>query len=409
MREIASSLSSRQSEPIRGVSRLRAAFRIPPPEERVRVWHVSPVIDMAAYHFSWLWVLLPLLVAGPKFPGDYLPIFVIVLTIGFVHRHYTLGYVYLDGEIFARHRTRFICTPLILGAALLATPILVKAILPADALSIGNLRWPEADLRLKVLVTAVVFGAGVWNIWHTLAQKYGILRIYDAKALSENEAGVPGWVDRLFVLGWLPLIVTYVVPPFAESILAEFRIARLFVEPVVRWLVAAAPIAAPISAAFAAASSAIFMGFEWRRHHFGNRPRLSMAIGLGSLWACFVLVDPIKVYLAFAFSHGLEYMVFVWAYQRRRYSQPRSPQPRMARLLEHPALAYSTYTLALAAIYVLFRDWQDFSLWKVPSIRIGEMKLGVWVFYWGVFQSLLHFYFDGFLWKTREPEMRKSL
>jgi hypothetical protein len=379
------------------------------PEERVRAWHVSPAIDMAAYHFSWLWVLLPLLVAGPKFPADYLPIFVIVLTIGFVHRHYTLGYAYLDGEIFARHRRRFICTPLILGAALLATPVLVKAVLPTDALSIGGLRWPEADLQLKVLVTAVVFGAGVWNIWHTLAQKYGILRIYNAKALSENEAGVPGWVDRLFVLGWLPLIVTYVVPPFAESILAEFRIARLFVEPVVRWLVVAAPTAAPISAALAVASSATFMGFEWRRHRFGNRPRLSMAIGLGSLWACFVLVDPIKVYLAFAFSHGLEYMVFVWAYQRRRYSQPRSPQPRMARLLEHPALAYSTYTLALAAIYILFRDWQDFSLWTVPNIRIGEMKLGVWIFYWGVFQSLLHFYFDGFLWKTREPEMRKSL
>ncbi len=409
MREIARSLSNRQSEPLRAVSRLRAAFRIPAPEERVCVWHVSPAIDMAAYHFSWLWVLLPLLVAGPKFPGDYLPIFVIVLTIGFVHRHYTLGYVYLDGEIFARHRTRFICTPLILGAALLATPVLVKAVLPADTLSIGGLRWPEVDLRLKVLIPAVVFGAGVWNIWHTLAQKYGILRIYDAKALSENEAGVPGWVDRLFVLGWLPLIVTYVVPPFAESILAEFRIARLFVEPVVRWLVVAAPIAAPISAAFAAASSAIFMGFEWRRRRFGNRPRLSMAIVLGSLWACCLLGGPVKVYLAFAFSHGLEYMVFVWAYQRRRYSQPRSPQPRMARLLEHPALAYSAYTLALAAIYVLFRDWQDFSLWTVPSIRIGEMKLGVWVFYWGVFQSLLHFYFDGFLWKTREPEMRKSL
>jgi hypothetical protein len=409
MGEVASSLPSRETEPTRLVGCLRAAFRIPPPEERVRSWHVSPAIDMAAYHFSWLWILLPLLFTGPKFPGDYLPLFVLVLTIGFVHRHYTLGYAYLDGEIFARHRTRFICTPLILGAAFLATPLLVKASLPSGALSIGGLRWPDADLPLKLLVTAVVFGAGFWNIWHTLAQKYGILRIYTAKALRQNEASVPPWVDRLFVLGWLPLIVTYVVPPFAEAILTEFRIAHLFVEPVVAWLVAAEPIAAPISAAFAIASSAIFTGFEWRTHRFCNRPRLSMAIGIGSLWACFVLIDPIKVYLAFAFSHGLEYMVFVWAYQRRRYTQPRSPQPVMARILAHPGLAYSTYTLALAAIYVLLRDWQDFRLWQVPSVRVAGMKLGVWIFYWGVFQSLLHFYFDGFLWKTRQPEMRKSL
>jgi hypothetical protein len=409
MRNVASSPPTRSIGQSHRVGGLRKIFRIPPPAERVHSWHVSPAIDMAAYHFSWLWVLLPLLFAGPKFPGDYLPIFVIVLTIGFVHRHYTLGYAYLDGEIFARHRRRFLCTPLILGAAFLATPVLLKASLPSGALSIGDFRWPDTDLPLKALVTAVVFGAGLWNIWHTLAQKYGILRIYTAKAQSQYEASVPPWVDRLFVLGWLPLIVSYVVPPFAEAIRAEFRIAHLFVEPLVSWLVTAEPIAAPISAAFAIASSAIFTAFEWRTHRFRNRPRLSMAIGIGSLWACFVLIDPIKVYLAFAFSHGLEYMVFVWAYQRRRYTRKRSPKPVMARLLVHPGFAYSTYTLALAAIYVLLRDWQDFSLWQLPSVRVGGMKLGAWIFYWGVFQSLLHFYFDGFLWKTRQPEMRESL
>ncbi len=24
-------------------------------------WHVSPVIDAAAYHFSWVWVLVPMM------------------------------------------------------------------------------------------------------------------------------------------------------------------------------------------------------------------------------------------------------------------------------------------------------------------------------------------------------------
>jgi hypothetical protein len=364
---------------------------------------------MAAYHFSWLWVLVPLIFAGPKFPGDYLPLFVVVITIGFVHRHYTLGYAYLDGEIFARHRKRFIRTPVILGVAFLATPILLKNSVPSGALSIEGLQWPDGDLPLKLLITTVVFGAGVWNIWHTLAQKYGILRIYSSKGESQHEASVPGWVDRLFVMGWLPLIVTYVTPPFADAIMAEFRIARSFLEPIVSWLVVAEPIAAPISAAVAIASTAIFAGFEWRTHRFRNRPRLSMAIGVGSLWICFLLIDPIKVYLAFAFSHGLEYMVFVWAYQRRRYAQRRSPQPVMARVLKRPWLAYSSYTLALAAIYVLLRDWQDFRIWQVPRFRVGDMKLGAWIFYWGVFQSLLHFYFDGFLWKTRQPEVRKSL
>jgi hypothetical protein len=81
----------------------------------------------------------------------------------------------------------------------------------------------------------------------------------------------------------------------------------------------------------------------------------------------------------------------------------------MARLLERPWLTYSTYTLALAAAYVLLQQWEGFSLWEVPNFRVGEMKLGAWIFYWGVFQSILHFYFDGFLWKTRRPEVRMSL
>jgi len=409
MREAANSIAIQRSGRPGLVAPLQEIFRIPAAGERVRAWHVSPAIDMAAYHFSWLWILLPLLFMGPAFPTDYLPFYVVVVTIGFVHRHYTLGYAYLDREIFARHRTRFIWAPLILGAGLLATPALVRGSVPAGALSIGDLRWPDAKIPLKAVVTTVVFGAGLWNIWHTLAQKYGILRIYTAKALSESEASVPGWVDRLFVMGWLPLIVSYIAPRFADAILTEFKVADFFLKPTVAWLVAVEPITAPISAVVALASSAIFAGFEWKRHRFRNRPRLSMAIGIGSLWVCFVLLDPIKVYLAFAFSHGLEYMVFVWAYQRRRYAEPRSPEPLMARVLVHPWLAYSTYTFALAAIYVLLRNWDEFSIWQLPTLRVGKQTIGAWIFYWGVFQSLLHFYFDGFLWKTRRPEMRRSL
>ncbi len=409
MREAVSAPRIRDAARTGRIANLQQIFRIPRAQERVLGWHVSPAIDVAAYHFSWLWALIPLALAGPEYPGDYLPLFVLLLSFGFVHRHYTLGYAYLDPEIFARHRKRLLYTPLILGAGLLATPYLLRASIPAGALSIEDLRWPAADFRLKLLVTTLVFGAGLWNLWHTLAQKYGILRIYSAKAQRQGEASAPGWIDRLFVMGWLPLIASYVAPAFAEAILDEFRIARLFVEPIVGWLVVAKPVAAPIAAAFAIASSALFFAAEWRAQRFHNRARLSMAIGTGSLWLCFLVFDPIKVYLAFAFSHALEYMVFVWAYQRRRYAERRSPQPVMARLLERPALAYTSYTLALAAIYVCLQDWEGRQLWNLPSLRVGELTLGKWIFYWGVFQSLLHFYFDGFLWKTRQPEMRESL
>jgi hypothetical protein len=34
------------------------------PGESSPTWHVSPAIDMAAYHFSWVWILVPMLLAG---------------------------------------------------------------------------------------------------------------------------------------------------------------------------------------------------------------------------------------------------------------------------------------------------------------------------------------------------------
>ena len=63
MRDAANPPSIRGAEPTGLAGGLRGIFRIPSPAERVRAWHVSPAIDMAAYHFSWLWVLLPLVFA----------------------------------------------------------------------------------------------------------------------------------------------------------------------------------------------------------------------------------------------------------------------------------------------------------------------------------------------------------
>lgn len=384
------------------------------------MWHVSPAIDMAAYHFSWLWMLVPLLLAGPEFPDAYFPLYVAVLTFGFVHRHYTLGYAYLDAEIFARHRTRFIWVPLVLAAGLLATPYLLRASIPSGALTLGEFHWPESEFRLKIIITSILFAAGVWNIWHTMTQKYGILRIYTAKARIETTnsgtldtaaryEGVPGWVDRFFIMGWLPLIVCYVAPRFSETVIREFNIARSFIAPMLDVLTAGQDIAVPVSIAIAGVSALTFAAFEWRTHRFRNRPRLSMGLGTCALWAGFVVFDPVKVYLAFAFSHGLEYMVFVWAFQRRRYALISGPQPLMGRILEHPWIAYPLYTLALGGLYVLLHDWKPFDFWQVPSTRVAMLKIGQWVFFWGVFQSLLHFYYDGFLWKTRFRTMTRSL
>jgi len=64
-----------------------------------------------------------------------------------------------------------------------------------------------------------------------------------------------------------------------------------------------------------------------------------MALGTTLLSSTFLFVHPIKAYLTYAFSHAVEYMVFVWAFQHRRYAQPLAHHPWLGWALQRPWLA----------------------------------------------------------------------
>jgi hypothetical protein len=397
----------RSGEPATARAALRRFLRVPPADERMPDWHVGPFVDMAAYHFSWLWLLLPLLACGDRHPGDYFAGFAALMIVNFVHRHFTLPIVYLDREVFARHPLRFTLAPLALGAALLATPALERGALPADLLGSGS---PAAPIPGTLLFAGVVFVAGAWNLWHVLAQKFGILRLYAAKARGAGAREVPRWVDRCFLLGPLPFLIVHLGTRHRESALAGFPEAGAWLEALLDALGRAEPWLWPGCAALAAASVALFFAAEWRVAGLRNGPRLSMGLGMLALSASFLLVNPVKVYMAYAFSHGVEYIVFVWAFQRRCYQGPRARRSWLGRLHAHPWRIYPAFGLGLAALYVLLENWgASRNPTALPRVEIAGAQIGLWVFYWTVYQSLLHFYYDGFLWKARRPEYRASL
>ena len=74
------SCSERRDHPASREQRtLRHFFRIPAASERVPDWHVAPAVDMIAYHFSWLWLLAPLLLFGDRHTVDYFALFVVLM------------------------------------------------------------------------------------------------------------------------------------------------------------------------------------------------------------------------------------------------------------------------------------------------------------------------------------------
>jgi hypothetical protein len=384
-------------------SRIASWFRVEPATQSVAGWHVGPGIDTAAYGFSWVWVLAPLVLLDDTHPFDYLAIYFLVTSLTFVHRHYTLPYVYLDSQVFGEHERRFVIFPLLMFALFAASPFLWEMTIPVDRL----LGTGAAPFEMKSLIAAIVFFTGAWTYWHTYMQKYGILRMYDVKSGSPER--VPGWVDRLLVLAWIPLYLVWLAPAHRAEVHRYFATVRKFTSVLLDAMEAAQPWLLVPAIGLVVFSLASFAYYEWGIRRLRNRPRLSMALGTLLISAAFLVANPIKVYMALAFSHAVEYMVFVWAFQRRRYAVPLPHDPPLARLVRRPLLAYGGFTVGLATFYILGRYWGIFIAVSSPKPELFGVLVTRWLFFWTVYQSVIHFYYDGFLWKMRLPEVRSHL
>lgn len=265
---------------------------------------------------------------------------------------------------------------------------------------------PMRSVPMNRALSAIAVIAGAWNIWHVFMQKYGVLRLYASK--RESVVRVPGWVDRLLVFSWLPLIVVTIGTQYQTTLFRMFPSGRTLLGPVVDLLALWGPLIHTPLIVLVVAALAIFVGYEWKVGE-RNAPRLTMAAGITLLSASFFFLHPLKAYLAYAFSHAVEYMVFIWAVQRRRYAQPLDHQPLMARALRHPWIAYIATSAVLGTLFIY---WKYVGRGILPDVErpsfLGHSALE-WVGYWTVYQSMVHFYFDGFMWKMRDPAMKRLI
>jgi hypothetical protein len=179
--------------------------RPPHPDHSNPRWHVSPLIDLAAYHFSWAWALVPMMLLGTWDSAIYC-VYALVMGANLAHRHYGLPYAYFDGGVFRTFERKLTLFPQICILMLAATPLSLSQ----------RAGWIGAGA-----VGAVVFFSLLWNFWHVYMQKYGILRLYQAKDPAPVQRQGPAWVDKYFILCWIPLYLSYLVPKYKDLILAN--------------------------------------------------------------------------------------------------------------------------------------------------------------------------------------------
>ncbi len=277
---------------------------------------------------------------------------------------------YGDKALFRRFKARFVITPVLLLAVCI---------------------WSSFHN-----VQAVQLVALAWGIWHGLMQTYGFSRIYDAKASAK--AAERARADFALCVAWFVAAVLLSPLRFRSSL-------DLFYEsggPVIpTWFVSG--LRAGIIAVLAIVT-VIFLLRQWRdwRAGRGFSPVKLTLLGtsIGFWWYCNNGVQNILVGIAlFEVFHDIQYLSIVWIYNRTRVERDESIGGFMRFVFRRSGSLLGVYVglvLAYGAIALLTSGV------SADSIRYTLVGLVT-------ASALLHFYYDGFIWKVRETQTRSML
>ena len=318
-----------------------------------------------------LLVVIGIDLAKGQWTGDEITQFAVIFAFG----HHLPGMMraYGDRELFQRFRTRFILAPIVLILVCVA------------ATTSGH--------------PAIFPLALAWGWWHYGMQTYGFMRIYDAKVGSLDRT--TQILDRVMCLAWFatPMLLFSGFSNVLPDLLARAQQAGL---PLLSSL-SVDGVRTGIAAAVTGVTGAFLInaGWRWSRGSGPSPQKLFLMVTTFALyWYSVTTVANIMVaYALFEIFHDIQYLTIVWAFNRGRAKQGAN-LPAFTRFLFQPRLARIGLYLALIFSYGLFV--------QTTRAHSSEAMRGVWE---GVFLAsmLLHYYYDGFIWKLREASTQAPL
>ena len=288
-----------------------------------------------------------------------------VFLFSFMHQPLSLLLVYGDHERFELRRRLFTWSPLFFGVVIYLA------------------------LHLSPLVLALL--AGAWNVEHTLMQRYGITRIY-GRMVGQTEGGT----ELPLYFSWLLLAAAWAAAdPMTMDHVAALGIRganRAAFEVLADWRSVAETLLIPLTV-LSLALMARWLSEESRRPN--NRAKqLYVASTLG-LFAT-MLVNPIMGFIGYVGAHSFEYFVIVNRAIGKGYVEERNVRSPLGRLangrLGQPGLL-AVYLLALAATVYVLERYASFTVYSMVFFTLGA----------------LHFFYDGFIWKLRNPQVARSV
>jgi Tfp pilus assembly protein PilF len=277
---------------------------------------------------------------------------------------------YGDRALFERFRWRFLFAPIFLLATCIAFYV----------------------YDLNAIFLAVFF----WGVWHGMMQTYGFCRIYDAKAGSF--AARTRRLDFAVCAGWFATVVLFSPARMATTLNIFYSSGGPFI-----------PRAGILAAQYGVLSLTLIATFlflinliqSWRCGERPNPVKLALLITTISFWwYCNDLIINILAGIAlFEVYHDVQYLSLVWIYNRNRVEKDNTIGGFMRFVFRRSGALIGLY-VALVLVYGSFGYATSFlSVSAVKRALMGFVAAS----------GLLHFYYDGFIWKVREKSTRQSL
>jgi hypothetical protein len=335
-------------------------------------WLRHPAFDLVMA-FGWLpfygWLLSTPL-AGDVHAAAYKPAFktavAAALSITFIHRHFVYFLFFGDPKQRQQHPRSLWLVPL----------LVVVIVVPAKV-------WSSSVW--SVLLVAV----GAWNIFHTLMQRHGLARAYAVKSGGGLETQAHGKRDRavlfsatLFIAAWVTAFRQDTFWGQAAKAFAHIRIIND--HPLLRYGIVV------IAGVVLMTYWVPWLRAEQQATPTTRLPRLTWLASTVGILATFVLHGPIIGYMVFGVAHSIEYILFVFMMANKRHSN--GDRAIGVRALGPPMM----FTLVSAMLLVAFVAARE--VWTLPIFTI---------YYFST--SIMHFYYDGIIWKLRRPELRAQL
>src|SRR6187397_2800472 len=354
---------------VQGFSRLQTVPSEPATAARRKLWILDSWRDLILYVCTPLVILPIFLLAQARWsPQD---IYLFVAAFGAMGHHLPgMIRAYGDRVLFERFKWRFILAPLFLLAVCVA------------------FFWWD----LKGILLVVFF----WGVWHGLMQTYGFCRIYDAKTGTFD--ALTRRLDFAMCLIWFGTAVALSPYRLSDTLDTYYMCGGPFIPPSVVNLGQNLILGAAI---FVSVLFGAHFVRTWVAGHRPNPVKLGLLVtSITFWWYCNNLVSNILVGIAlFEVFHDVQYLSLVWIYNRNRVEKDQNIGGFMRFIFRRSGSLVGLYLGLIFAYGSLAYFNSQLQIETIKRVLTGVVSAS----------TLLHFYYDGFIWKVRESSTRQAL